>query len=140
MTMRRATAFVGVIALVLAACGGSGDGADDGGAGGATAATIGASEFAFDPADSTIAADTDVRVTLHNSGAIDHEWVVLKQGTTIDAEADFDESMVAVRIGSIGAGAEATGTVNLPAGDYQVICALIGHFDAGMKGTLEVGG
>ena len=102
--------------------------------------TVTGSEFAFDPADLSVAANTDVDVTVKNGGAIGYEWTVLKKGTTITKEAEFAESMVELRIDTIGAGAEASRTLNLPAGDYQVICALVGHLDAGMKGTLEVGG
>ena len=142
MKLRRGVALAVTMALVVVACGGAdGGGSGDGGSdGGATPATVTASEFAFDPVDLSVAANTDVDVTLKNGGAIDHEWVVLKKGTTISKETEFEESMVELRIDAIGAGAEASKTLNLPAGDYQVICALIGHLNAGMKGTLKVGG
>ena len=133
MKLSRAIALAAMAALVVIACGGS-----DGG--GASSVTVTASEFAFSPADLSVAADTDVDVTFKNGGAIDHEWNVLKRGTTIAKEAEFEESMVELRIDAIGAGAEASKTLNLPTGDYQVICALVGHLDAGMKGTLKVGG
>ncbi len=142
MKLGRGVALAVTMTLVVVACGGSsGGGSDDGGSnGGATSATVTASEFAFDPVDLTVAADANVAVTFKNGGAIDHEWVVLKKGTTVASEADFDESMVEARIDAVAAGAEGSKTINLPAGDYQVICALIGHLDAGMKGTLKVGG
>lgn len=142
MKLSRGVALAVTMALVVVGCGGSdGGGLGDGGSnGGATSATVTASEFAFDPVDLTVAADTNVAVTLKNGGAIEHEWTVLKMGTTISKEAEFEESMVELRIDAIGAGAEASKTLNLPAGDYQVICGIVGHLDAGMKGTLKVGG
>lgn len=142
MKLSKAIALAAMAALVVVACGGSDDGGsgDGGSGGGATSATVTASEFAFDPADLSVAANTDVDVIFKNGGAIDHEWTVLKRGTTISKEAEFEESMIELRIDAIGAGAEASKTLNLPTGDYQVICALIGHLDAGMKGTLKVGG
>ena len=102
------------------------------------ALSITAKEFAFSPKTLTAKSATDVAVTLTNGGAVDHEWTVLKAGTKISKEADFNESMIAVKIGPAAAGKTATGTVKLDAGVYQVICTIKGHFDAGMTGTLTV--
>ena len=120
---------------------------DSGGGGGDSAAapaapaaalTISAKEFAFSPKTVTAKAGTDVAITLNNTGAVEHEWTVLKAGTKISKEADFNESMVALKVGPAAGGASATGTANLEAGVYQVVCTIKGHFDAGMAGTLTV--
>ncbi len=102
-----------------------------------TSVEIEASEFVFDPTEVTVAADTDVAVTLDNVGSVQHNWTVLEAGTTISAESDYDEALAVTTVDA-EAGASATGSVNLPAGSYQVICTIAGHFSAGMEGSLEV--
>ncbi|MEZ5382070.1 MAG: plastocyanin/azurin family copper-binding protein [Microthrixaceae bacterium] len=124
---------------------------DSGGGGGGAAApaadaapatelSIATSEFAFDPENAAVVADEDVTVTLDNSGAVEHNWTVLKAGTTIGAESEFTDSMVEAAVGDVAAGETLDDVINLPEGDYQVICSVAGHFDAGMKGQLAVGG
>ncbi len=102
-----------------------------------TSVTFDASEFAFDPADATIAADADVSVTLDNVGSVEHNWTVLQAGTTIDDETQYDPSLDVTSL-TAQAGASDSGTVNLAPGTYQFICTVPGHFSAGMHGTLEV--
>lgn len=138
----RALIWMAAVALVAAACGGDDGGGDDGGngggGGGATRVTVEGTEFSFSPAAVTVAADTDVSVTFDNQGSIDHEWTVLTAGTELASEGDFDASLVAFTIAPIPAGSSAEGTLNLPAGEYQVLCSIPGHFTAGMAGTLTV--
>lgn len=124
--------------VFVAACGG-GDGDEDEG-GGATEFSVAAVEFQFSPDAWAVAADTDVTITFSNDGSIPHEWAVLTAGTNIESEADFAEELVEFEIEALPAGETATQTFSLPAGTYQVICALEGHFNAGMEGTLSVGG
>jgi uncharacterized cupredoxin-like copper-binding protein len=124
-----------IVALVLAT-------GDDGGGvasptAPATALTVDADEFSFDPADAVVVADTDVEVTLDNTGAVAHNWTVLELGTTVTDEADYDPAMAIAEVAA-DPGGSASSTVNLPAGDYQVICTIAGHLAAGMEGTLEV--
>jgi plastocyanin len=108
-------AALAVIAISLFGCGG-----DD--TGGATdgALVVEASEFAFEPESVTIAADADVEITLDNVGAVEHDWTIEELDVHIHADA----------------GETVTGTVNVPAGTYEVICRVPGHAEAGMVGTL----
>jgi uncharacterized cupredoxin-like copper-binding protein len=103
----------------------------------ATALTVDADEFSFDPVDAVVVADTDVEVTLDNVGAVEHNWTVLEVGTTVTDEADYDPATAVAEVAA-DPGASGSATVNLPAGDYQVICTIAGHLAAGMEGTLEV--
>lgn len=103
----------------------------------ATALTVEAVEFSFDPRDVAVVADTDVEVTLDNTGTVEHNWTVLELGTTISDETDHDPATVVAEVAAVP-GETASGTVNLAAGGYQVICTIAGHFSAGMEGTLEV--
>lgn len=76
-------------------------------------------------------------VTLTNVSDVDeHEWVIVKIGNEISSEADFDEDDALFEVEPGPPGESETGSSNIPAGEYQIICALEGHFDGGMKGTL----
>jgi uncharacterized cupredoxin-like copper-binding protein len=68
--------------------------------------------------------------------AVEHEWVIIKPGHEISSEADFDEDDVLFEVEAVQPGESGTGTFNIPAGEYQIICALEGHFTAGMEGSL----
>lgn len=104
-----------------------------------------ASDFMFSPDDWTVEAGTDIALNLTNDGSVTHEFVILKDGVTIDSEADLpetEEELLADFVyweEEIEAGDSGTFTFPaLPAGTYQVICAIETHFDAGMEGTLTV--
>jgi plastocyanin len=120
--------------LVLGACG---DDDDDDGASTSIEAT--ASEFQFEPDSWTVPAGEEFTIEFENDGSTDHEWAVINLGEDIESEDDFAEEVVLLEVEALPAG-EATEeqfTIDEP-GTYQVICALEGHFDAGMEGTLTV--
>lgn len=139
MRVLRSGQFIVAAGLAVLFVGGCGD--DDGNAGGADATeiTVEAGDFNFKPLEWQVAADTDVTVTLENEGLNEHEWAVLTLGTEISSEDEFIEDIVELEIEKIDPDTSDSITINLPAGTYQVICALDGHFDAGMEGTLTVG-
>jgi uncharacterized cupredoxin-like copper-binding protein len=97
-----------------------------------------ADDFTFTPDEWTVPADEEVTVTLVNEGQVEHEWAVLTEGTSIETEDEFEEDLVEYEIEAIPGGESATGTLSLPAGSYQVICALPGHLNSGMEGELTV--
>jgi len=126
-------AILAVLALILSACGG-----DDGGEA-ATSISVDADSFKFTPNTWTVKADSDVTVTVNNKNDVDeHEWVIVKPGSEISSEADFSEDVVLFEVEAVPPGESESGTFNVPAGEYQIICALEGHFDGGMEGTLTV--
>jgi plastocyanin len=120
--------------LVLGACG---DDDDDDGASTSIEAT--ASEFEFEPNSWTVPAGEEFTIEFENDGSTDHEWAVINLGEDVESEDDFAEDKVLLEVEALPAG-ESTDeqfTIDEP-GTYQVICALEGHFDAGMEGTLTV--
>jgi plastocyanin len=124
--------------LALAACNG-GEG-DEGGATGDASTSIQttATEFAFDPDTWTVPAGEPVTLELTNDGAIEHEWVIIEQGTTLTSTEEFEEDHVVWEI-EAAPGETETGEFTVEeAGTYQVICAIEEHLDNGMEGTLEV--
>ncbi len=119
--------LTGVLALVLAACGGDGDGeGDDGAADGGAATEVtfeGSDELAFDPEAATVAAAEEVTVNLECGPSIEHTFLIEGvEGDAVIAECAAD-----------GTG---NGTVTLEAGEYRFYCNIPGHAEAGMEGTL----
>jgi plastocyanin len=126
-TTRLTSALAAASLLVLAAgCGGSDDSAatadDSAPAASADGLTVVATEFAFDPADLSIAADEDVELTLENAGVVEHDITV--DELDLEIYADASETV--------------TETVNVPAGTYEFYCSIPGHRTSGMEGTLTV--
>jgi hypothetical protein len=141
--MRRALPFViaaGVLAvMVIAVVAMSGDDTP------ATTATTGppqsalftvATEFAYAPDLWLAVPDTPIDVTMDNQGTVEHDWTVLS--ASIENESEFSEDLVLFRLYA-EAGTTVEGTTQpLPAGTYQVICTIPGHFTAGQQGILRV--
>ncbi len=139
--------FIAPIALGSLIFAGSACGSDDdGGSGDSSSTELEAtlSDFQFDPGSWTAPADADVTIALTNDGAVAHEWVILQSGVTIESEADLpdtEEELLADFVlteTEVEPGETQDMVFNVPAGTYQIICAIESHFDAGMEGTLTV--
>jgi plastocyanin len=96
---------------------------DQGNAAANTAVTIEMVDIAFNPKEVTIPANTDVTITLPNNGVAVHNFHVDELG--IQSE-------------DVQGGGSTTVTINAPAGTYEFYCAVPGHREAGMTGTLTV--
>ena len=121
--------------LLLGACGDD----EDGDEGASTSIEASASEFEFEPDSWTVPAGEAFTIEFANEGTTEHEWAVIVLGEDIGSEEDFEEQKVLLEVEALPAG-ESTDeqfTIDEP-GTYQVICALEGHFDAGMEGSLTV--
>jgi glucose/arabinose dehydrogenase/uncharacterized cupredoxin-like copper-binding protein len=88
----------------------------------ATETTVEMVDIAFNPSSLTIPADTDVTVSLPNTGAALHNFSIDELGIDVD----------------VAAGDTGSATINAPAGDYEFYCNVPGHKEAGMLGTLTV--
>jgi uncharacterized cupredoxin-like copper-binding protein len=138
MTNRyRVVALAAAALLLFGACGdddGGGDGNGDG-----NTLSVEADSFQFSPSSWTVPGNTDIEITLTNASNVDeHEWAVLVEGVTISSEAEFSEDIVLTEIEAVPPGGSDTVTLSFAPGTYQVICALEGHLDSGMTGTLTV--
>jgi uncharacterized cupredoxin-like copper-binding protein len=123
----RIMALVAVVALLVAACG------DDEGGTTTTAATtspdateivVNASEFQFSPANLQVPAGVPVTITLVNIGVVEHDITIDELGFHILANP----------------GERVSETITIPAGIYEVYCAVPGHREAGMVGELVASG
>ena len=161
---RLAVAAILILAAPVAgACGG-----DDGGEGGEAAAptatrppphtatasatqapasgralSIHMTDFAFDPKDAAAKAGK-VTIAAPNDGEVVHELVLLK--TDEDPAAlpkkgsEVDESTSVGEIADVPPGSTKEATFDLAPGKYAMVCALPGHYEKGMYGSLEVDG
>ena len=152
--------------LILAAPVAGGCGGDDGGEGGEAAAptatatatatasatrspasgrslSIHMTDFAFDPKDAAAKAGK-VTISAPNDGEVVHELVLLK--TDEDPAAlpkkgsEVDESTSVGEIADVPPGSTKEATFDLAPGKYAMVCALPGHYEKGMYGSLTVGG
>ncbi|MFN8592531.1 MAG: right-handed parallel beta-helix repeat-containing protein [Thermomicrobiales bacterium] len=78
----------------------------------------------FAPREVTIPADRDIVFFLRNDGAMPHSFVIAELDVAIDLQPNELKRIV----------------INAPAGIYQFSCHVPGHYEAGMVGTLTVGG
>lgn len=113
------------------AAGGESPAASGGATGGAAVADgkieVDATEMSFTPTNFTAPANSTVTVTLKNTGAVLHDFVIEKDGSgkkvTIEAEP-----------GKTASAEVKTG----PAGTLEFFCSQPGHKDAGMDGHITV--
>jgi uncharacterized cupredoxin-like copper-binding protein len=87
------------------------------------------------------AAAGKIRFSVHNSGAITHEFVVIrtdKPAAGLMKGARADESGNVGETGDLKAGATKAITLNLKAGHYALICNLPGHYKAGQHTDFTV--
>ena len=110
-----------------------------------------ASEFRFDPATVEVQAGQQVTITMQNMGTVEHDFVI--QEMPMEQAAGDSESAGAVMPGHtmdemamepavhMGAMAGMSGSVTFvptKPGTYEFFCAVAGHKEAGMVGTLMV--
>lgn len=128
------------LAVVGAACSSSGSSLS-GGTSDSIDVTLDSFEFVGSSWD--VPAGEEITIKMENVAMIDHEWVILKPGVTIRSEADLPETEEALLADFVyweeevaGGDTQTFTFMAPPAGEYQVICAIPGHFESGMEGTL----
>jgi plastocyanin len=123
--LARFAVAISVFALILVGVVAA-QGSDDGGGGGGSAAaapvTVALSEFAISPADIMVPAGGSIEVT--NNGTIPHNLAITDtELITSDLDAGASETL---------------DLSSLEPGTYEVFCAIPGHKDSGMVGSLTI--
>jgi plastocyanin len=123
--------FVLLVVAVLTGCGSSSGGGNSKSMTVKAGEPVGfdAREYAFTPSSLTVKAGgnaTQLRITLHNSGAIAHD-LRIKRG-----------SQDAGGTQTVTNGKDAAASVKLAPGTYTFYCSVGDHEQLGMKGTLRV--
>jgi uncharacterized cupredoxin-like copper-binding protein len=105
------------------------------------ALTIRMTEYAFDPKD-VVAKKGKVTITAPNNGEIVHELVLLKTDAdpaSLPKKGDkVDESTSVGELADVQPGATKKAPFKLAPGKYAMVCALPGHYENGMYGSLTV--
>ena len=120
-----------LIMMFLASCGG----------GPSTTLDVTMTDFQFTPNNYTVPAGKEITLNIVNNGAVVHNFVIMKLGTsagdTFDAQ---DEPNVYWQETDIPPNGDTTTTFAAPAepGEYQVVCRTAGHIASGMIGKLVV--
>ncbi len=132
--------FLAISLLFLSACGESNTVP-------ATEITIDMNEFLYTPAEITIPVNQPVVLTLINSGAQEHDFVVETIPVT-NVQAQHESSGQHHMTGNaaeydlhVSVGANGTNTLSFiatQAGTYKIFCSVQGHEVAGMVGELVV--
>lgn len=138
--------------FVVGGCGGSGDDGSDGKATSSAPAstqastasaslTVKMSDYAFAPNDA-VAKAGKVTIVAPNDGNVVHELVVLRTDANPARlpmkDGAVDESTSVGEIADVEPGATKKVTLRLAPGKYAMVCALPGHYKAGMYGALTV--
>ena len=155
MSPRTVSTFaVAAFAIALAGCGGTdneqaaatGTSTSTPAPAAASAATNGAltvhmTEYAVAPSDATAEAGK-LTISAPNDGKVEHELVLLK--TDADPAAlpkdgdEVDESASVGEIADVAPGETKEHSFRLKPGKYVMVCALPGHYESGMYGSLTV--
>jgi uncharacterized cupredoxin-like copper-binding protein len=117
--------------LMLTACGSSGP---------STNLRVDMVDFMFDPNDYIIQADQEITLELSNSGAVEHEFVIMKFGTEVGEDFGEEDEANIYWEAELEPGISDTFTFTAPnePGEYQIVCGTEGHYLAGMVGSLIV--
>ena len=105
-----------------------------------TTINVSLTDFQFQPASAIIPAGKEITFNGTNTGAVVHNYVIMKLGTSAgDIFDDEDLPNIFWEV-ELPPGQEAHVTFTAPAepGEYQVVCRTQGHIASGMSGSLTV--
>ena len=111
-----------------------------GGGGASTTINVTMTDFQFQPNQFTIPAGQEITLNSMNNGAVVHNFVIMKLGTTAGDrfdEADMLNVFWEVEI-QPGGSTGTTFTAPTEPGEYQVVCRTEGHIASGMTAKLAV--
>lgn len=119
------------LSLVLSACGPAKP---------TTTITVSLTDFQFQPASFAIPAGKEITLNATNTGAVVHNFVIMKLGTSAGELFDDEDLPNVYWEVEVNPGGEEHVTFTAPSepGDYQLVCRTKGHLAAGMTGTITV--
>lgn len=121
-----------LFSLLLVSCGGA--------SGPSTTIDVRMTDFQFQPSQFTVPAGQEISFSSSNNGAVVHNFVIMKLGTT--AGPMFDEEDIPNVYWEVelvpGGTTETSFTAPTEPGEYQVVCRTEGHIASGMTSKLIV--
>ena len=130
--MKRILIVAVLLSLCLASCGAAG--------GASNTINVAMTDFQFQPNQFTVPAGQEIAFSSSNNGAVVHNFVVMKLGTT--AGDFFDDEDVPNVYWQVeippGGSVDTSFTAPAEAGEYQVVCRTEGHIVSGMTAKLTV--
>ena len=121
-----------LLSLVPTSCGGGGP---------TTTINVTMTDFQFTPNQFTVPASQEITLNVTNTGAVVHNFIIMKLGTTAGATyEDDDDANVYWGERDIQPGGDFSVTFTAPTepGEYEVVCRTEGHIASGMVGKLIV--
>ena len=130
--MKRTLILVAVLlSLILVSCGGGGA---------STKINVTMTDFQFQPNQFTVPAGQEITFNSVNNGAVVHNFVIMKKGTS--AGPFFDDEDVPNVFWQVeiqpGSSVDTSFTAPTDPGDYEVVCRTEGHIASGMTAKLIV--
>ena len=125
--------WVIVISLLLASCGGSPSRPSD-------KIDVTMTDFQFQPTTFTVPAGQEISLNATNSGGVVHSFVIMQQGQSVGTEFNEEDQPNVYWEVEIQPGGSSETSFMAPAepGEYEMICHVPGHVQAGMVGKLNV--
>lgn len=125
--------YLVTISLVLVACGG-GESAPT------TDINVTLKDFQFTPTSFTVPAGEEITVHAVNDGGVIHSFVIMNLGQTAGTEYNDEDHPNVYWEVEVPAGGSADTSFTAPTepGEYEVVCHIPGHIQAGMVGKLTV--
>ncbi len=120
------------ISILLTSCGGT--------SAPTTEIDVTLTDFQFSPNSFVVPTGKEITLTSRNSGGVIHNFMIMNLGQTVGQEyGDEDLANVYWKL-EIPPGGDSSTTFTAPEepGDYEVVCSIPGHVQAGMIGKLTV--
>ena len=134
--MKKASSFFFTaifLSSVLAACSGP--------QGPSKSLNVTMTDFVFSPNTFTVPAGEQISFSATNNGAVTHSFVIMKSGVQVAGHfTDTDKPNIYWDVEQIAPGQSVKEMFTSPddPGQYEIICGVAGHFEAGMVAKLIV--
>jgi uncharacterized cupredoxin-like copper-binding protein len=121
-----------LLSLTLVSCGG--------GSSASTKINVTMTDFQFQPSQFTVPAGQQITLDATNNGAVVHNFVIMKKGTSAVPSFDKEDLPNVYWQVELQPGGSVNTSFTAPSdpGDYEVVCKTEGHIAAGMVAKLTV--
>lgn len=129
--MKKVFSFMLLLSVLVSACQSTGP---------STRLNVKLNDFTITPDQLAVPAGSDIQIRITNSGAIVHDFYIMKLGK--DVGEKFEEEDILNAYWEAEVQPDETVSLSFVApdepGTYQIVCGVPGHLQAGMVGTMEV--